>query len=349
MSENKFYTEAGVDVHAGYASNKGIEKYVKETLNKNVLSLLGGFSGLYSLAEFKDMDEPVLVFGTDGVGTKLKLAFLMGKHDTIGIDCVAMCVNDIICSGAAPLTFLDYYACGKNEPDVVIEVVKGVAEGCLQSGCALVGGETAEMPGMYQLGEYDIAGFCTGIVDRINIIDGKDVEAGDSIIGIASSGVHSNGFSLVRKVFGIDEGRAVLDEYHEELGQTLGETLLTPTKIYVKATQAAIATGHIKAIANITGGGFYENIPRAYKNMCACIKDGSWPVLPIFELMMKKASIPRDEMFGIFNMGIGMIMIVPKGHEKEIISAIETTGERAYIIGEMAEFGGKAIEIVKFS
>jgi len=345
MNENRLYKEAGVDVHAGYASNKGIEEHVKKTLNKSVLGLLGGFSGLYSLAEFKDMEEPVLVFGTDGVGTKIKLAFLMDKHDTIGIDCVAMCVNDVICCGAKPLAFLDYYACGKNEPEVVVEVVKGVAEGCVQSGCALVGGETAEMPGIYKVGEYDIAGFCAGIVDRKNIIDGKSVSIGDSIIGIASSGVHSNGFSLVRKVFGIDESRAVLDEYHEELGQTLGEALLTPTKVYVKAAQAAIATGHVKALANITGGGFYENIPRAYENLCANIKDGSWPVLPIFELMMKKADIPKDEMFGVFNMGIGMVAIVAKEHEAAVMAALKGAGEQAYVIGEMAAHNGKDIEI----
>jgi len=345
MDKNKRYTEAGVNVHAGYASNKGIEQYVKATLDKNVLGHLGGFSGLYSLADFKDMDEPVLAFGTDGVGTKVKLAFLMDKHDTIGIDCVAMCVNDIICSGAKPLTFLDYYACGKNEPQVVVQVVKGVAEGCLQAGCALVGGETAEMPSIYKVGEYDIAGFCTGVVDKKEIIDGKNVADGDVIIGIASSGVHSNGFSLVRKVFDIDSGVEVLNEYYDELNATLGETLLTPTKIYVKAVQAAIATGHIKAIANITGGGFYENIPRAYGNVCAIIKDGSWPVLPIFELMMKKAEIPRDEMFGIFNMGIGMIVIASKGHEKEVVEAIEASGEKAYIIGEMKHSDGEEIRI----
>ena len=345
MNKNKLYAEAGVDVHAGYESNKGIAQYVEKTLNKNVLSLLGGFSGLYSLADFKDMDEPVLAFGTDSVGTKVKLAFLMDKHDTIGIDCVAMCVNDVICDGAMPIAFLDYYACGKNEPRVVIDVVKGVAEGCVQADCALVGGETAEMPGLYAIGEYDIAGFCAGIVDRKNIIDGSKVKVGDTVIGLASSGVHSNGFSLVRKVFGIEKDRAVLDEYYDELGAVLGETLLTPTKIYVKAVREAISTGHVKALANITGGGFYENIPRAYRNMCAVIKDGSWPVPPIFELMMRKGSIPRDEMFGVFNMGIGMIAIAAKGHEKEVIDAIESVGERAYVIGEMKAYDGKEIEI----
>jgi len=228
---------------------------------------------------------------------------------------------------------------------VVVEVVKGVAEGCLQSECALVGGETAEMPGIYKIGEYDIAGFCTGIVDRKNIIDGRDVSVGDTIIGIASSGVHSNGFSLIRKIFDIDSGVAVLNEHYDELGTTLGETLITPTKIYVKAIQAAIATGHTKSIANITGGGFYENIPRAYKNICAKVKDGTWTVPPIFELMMNKANIPRDEMFGIFNMGIGMVVIVQKGHEKEVVEAINASGEQAYVIGEMVKYDGKEIEI----
>lgn len=345
MSENKFYIEAGVDVHAGYASNEGIKEYVKKTLNKNVLGSLGGFSGLYSLADFRFMDEPVLAFGTDGVGTKLKLAFLMDKHDTIGIDCVAMCVNDIICSGAKPLAFLDYYACGKNEPEKVISVVKGVAEGCLEAGCSLVGGETAEMPGFYASGEYDLAGFCVGVADKKDIIDGSKAAAGDVIIGIASSGVHSNGFSLIRKVFKIEDDRAVLDEYYNELSATLGEVLLTPTKIYVNAVQAAVLTGRVKAIANITGGGFYENIPRAYVNLCAKIRDGSWPVPPVFDLMMKKASIPRNEMFGIYNMGIGMIIITAKEHENEVLKALEAAGEKAYIIGEMALYEGKEIEI----
>jgi len=345
LSESKFYAEAGVSVHAGYTSNEGIKEYIQKTLNKNVLSGLGGFSGLYSLKDFRFMDEPVLAFGTDGVGTKLKLAFLMDKHDSIGIDCVAMCVNDIICSGAKPLAFLDYYACGKNEPDKVIDVVKGVADGCLQAECALIGGETAEMPGFYPDGEYDLAGFAAGVVDKKDIIDGSRVAAGDVIIGIASSGVHSNGFSLVRKAFGIENERAVLDEYYEELSATLGETLLTPTKIYVKAVKAAVATGNVKAIANITGGGFYENIPRAYENLCAKINDGSWPVPPIFELMMKKGDIPRVEMFAVFNMGIGMVIMAAKENSDEIIKALESAGEKAYIIGEMAAKNEKEIEI----
>jgi len=345
MEKNRFYKEAGVDVHAGYESNERIKKHVEKTLNDRVLSSLGGFSGMFSLAEIKSMDDPVLTFGTDGVGTKLKLAFLLDKHDTIGIDCVAMSVNDIICCGAKPLAFLDYYACGKNFPEVVEQVVKGVADGCVMAGAALVGGETAEMPGFYPVGEYDLAGFGVGVVDKKNIIDGSRAKAGDTVIGIASSGLHSNGISLARKVFSIENDRAPLDEYYEILGKTVGEALIEPTKIYVKAVQAAVETGALNAIANITGGGFYENIPRAYENLRAVIREGSWPVLPIFDLIAEKGGIPKEDMFGTFNMGIGMVMIVDKGSENIVIKAIEEAGEKAYVIGEMTAHDGNDVVI----
>ena len=345
MDKNRFYKEAGVDVHAGYESNERIKKHVEKTLNEKVLSSLGGFSGLFSLKEIKSMDEPVLSFGTDGVGTKLKLAFLLDKHDTIGIDCVAMSVNDIVCSGSKPIAFLDYYACGKNFPEVVEQVVKGVADGCVMGGMALIGGETAEMPGFYPIGEYDLAGFGVGVVDKKDIIDGSKAKAGDVVIGIASSGLHSNGLSLARKVFGIEDDRAPLDEHYEILGKTLGEALIEPTKIYVKTVQAAMAAGGVNSIANITGGGFYENIPRAYKNLRAVIKEGSWPVPPVFELIAEKGNIPKDDMFGTFNMGIGMVMIVNKGCEDAVIKAIEAIDEKAYVIGEMVAHDGSDVVI----
>ena len=345
MEKNRFYKGAGVDVHAGYESNERIKKHVEKTLNEKVLSSLGGFSGLFSLEEIKTMEEPVLTFGTDGVGTKLKLAFLLDKHDTIGIDCVAMSVNDIICSGAKPIAFLDYYACGKNFPQVVEQVVKGVADGCVMSGAALIGGETAEMPGFYPVGEYDLAGFGVGVLDKKNMIDGSKTKAGDVVIGIASSGLHSNGYSLARKVFDIEDDRAPLDEYYDALGKTLGEALIEPTKIYVKAVRAAASTGMVNAIANITGGGFYENIPRAYKSLRAVIKDGSWPVPSIFGLMMEKGNIPKEDMFGTFNMGIGMVMIVDRANENTVVKAIEDAGEKAYVIGEMVAHEGNDVII----
>ena len=345
MEKNRFYKDAGVDVHAGYESNERIKKHVEKTLNEKVLSSLGGFSGLFSLKEIKEMDEPILTFGTDGVGTKLKLAFLLDKHDTIGIDCVAMSVNDIICCGAKPIAFLDYYACGKNFPEVVEQVVKGVADGCVMAGAALIGGETAEMPGFYPVGEYDLAGFGVGVVDKKNIVDGSMAEAGNVVIGVASSGLHSNGFSLARKVFGVEDDRTPLDEYYDTLGKTVGEALIEPTKIYVKTVQAAVETGAVRSIANITGGGFYENIPRAYKNLRAVIKEGSWPVPPIFELIAEKGNIPKEDMFGTFNMGIGMVMLVDKGTENAVVKAIEDAGEKAYVIGEMVAHDGNDVVI----
>ncbi|MDR2899441.1 MAG: phosphoribosylformylglycinamidine cyclo-ligase [Clostridiales bacterium] len=341
---NSNYKAAGVDVTAGYRSNELIKEHVAKTFTPNVIGGLGGFGGMFSVSETKDMREPVLVCGTDGVGTKLKLAFLMEKHDTIGIDCVAMCVNDVICCGAKPLLFLDYYGCGKNYPETVEQVVKGVADGCVMAGASLIGGETAELPGMYPDGEYDMAGFCVGLVDRPDVIDGSKVNVGDVIIGIASSGIHSNGYSLVRKVFDADN-KENLEKYYDCLSQTLGECLLTPTKIYVNAIKKATEVGGIKAIANITGGGFYENIPRAYKGFCAEIKKGSWPVLPIFDLIMEKGQIPLDEMFGVLNMGIGMVIIADKNKADGIIEALETAGEKAYVIGEMKPFCGKDIVI----
>ena len=342
-SFSESYKQAGVDVTAGYQSVELIKDAVKSTYHEGVMSDLGGFGGLYALSTQK-MKEPILVSGTDGVGTKLKLAFLMNKHDTIGQDCVAMCVNDIVCCGAKPLFFLDYMALGKNVPEVVATIVKGVAEGCKMAGCSLVGGETAEMPGFYQKGEYDLAGFSVGVVEKEKMIDSQTIEVGDQVIGIASSGVHSNGFSLVRKIFDINEEN--IKEYQEELGMSLGEALLTPTKIYVKAILALLDQVQVKGISHITGGGFYENMPRMLRDDVSLkIKKDSYPVLPIFQLIQKVGNIPERDMYNTFNMGIGMAVIVKKEEAKKAIEILEQQGEKAYVIGEVME-GQKEIKIV---
>lgn len=336
------YKSAGVDVEAGYKSIELMKEHVKSTFRKEVLTDLGGFGGLFSIKKAKEMEEPVLVSGTDGVGTKLKLAFILDKHDTIGIDAVAMCVNDIVCSGAEPLFFLDYIACGKNEPEKIALIVKGVSEGCKQAGASLIGGETAEMPGFYPIDEYDLAGFTVGIMDKTKSIDGSKICAGDVLIGIASSGIHSNGYSLVRKVFDISE--KTLSEYFDELGATLGETLLTPTKIYVKPILELIKEVEVKGISNITGGGFIENIPRMMpKGTKVVIQEGSWPVLPIFELIQKKGDVARMSMYNTFNMGIGMVMAVSEKDVEKTVEFISKQGEKAYVIGKVAE--GEGIEI----
>ena len=342
-SFSESYKQAGVDVTAGYQSVELMKEAVKSTYNEGVISDLGGFGGLYALNTEK-IKEPILVSGTDGVGTKLKLAFLMDKHDTIGQDCVAMCVNDIVCCGAKPLFFLDYMALGKNVPEVVATIVKGVAEGCKMAGCSLVGGETAEMPGFYKQGEYDLAGFSVGVVEKEKMIHSQTIEVGDQVIGIASSGVHSNGFSLVRKIFAIDEKN--IKEYKEELGMSLGEALLTPTKIYVKPILALLQSIEVKGISHITGGGFYENMPRMLKDDVSLeIQKDSYPVLPIFKLIQKEGNIPQRDMYNTFNMGIGMAVIVKKEEAKKAIDILEQQGEKAYIIGEVIE-GNKDIKIV---
>ena len=341
-SYSESYKKAGVDVTAGYKAVELMKDAVKETYDSNVVSDLGGFGGLYAL-DTKEIKEPILVSGTDGVGTKLKLAFLMNKHDTIGQDCVAMCVNDIICCGAKPLFFLDYMALGKNIPEVVATIVKGVADGCKKAGCSLVGGETAEMPGFYKEGEYDLEGFSVGVVDKSKMIDSKNIEIGDKVIGLASSGVHSNGFSLVRKIFNINEEN--LNKYEEKLGMTLGENLLKPTKIYVKPVLELLANVEVKGISHITGGGFYENMPRMLKDGVSLnIKKDSYPVLPIFKLIQEVGNIPERDMYNTFNMGIGMAIIIKKGQEQKAIEILKQQGEEAYIIGEVTE-GNKEINI----
>ena len=304
------YKHAGVDIEAGYKSVELMKEHVKKTLRPEVLTGLGGFSGAFSMERFKQMEKPTLVSGTDGVGTKLKLAFLMDKHDTIGIDCVAMCVNDIACAGGEPLFFLDYIACGKNYPEKIADIVKGVAEGCLQSDAALIGGETAEHPGLMPEEEYDLAGFAVGIVDEKDMITGQDLKAGDVLIGVASSGVHSNGFSLVRKIF--EMTKESLDTYYDELGKTLGEALLTPTRIYVKAMKSMKDAGvKVKACSHITGGGFYENIPRMLKDdTVAVIEKNSYPIPPIFTLMAKKGNVDEQMMYNTYNMGLGLVIAV---------------------------------------
>ena len=323
------YKNAGVDIEAGYESVELMKEHVKKTMREEVLGGLGGFSGAFSLKKIKEMEDPVLLSGTDGCGTKVKLAYLMDKHDTIGIDAVAMCVNDIACAGGEPLFFLDYIACGKNYPEKIAQIVKGVAEGCLQSGAALIGGETAEHPGLMPEEEYDLAGFAVGVVERKDLIDGKDLKAGDVLIGMASSGVHSNGFSLVRKVF--EMTTESLNTYYDQLGKTLGETLLAPTKIYVKALKAVKEAGvRVKACSHITGGGFYENVPRMLKDgVCAVIEKDSYPVPPIFGLMAQKGDIEEHMMYNTFNMGIGMVVAVDPadgGRKRRKISIKERTG-----------------------
>ncbi len=340
------YKQAGVDVEAGYKSVELIKEHVKRTNIDGVLSGIGGFGGLFELG--KDYENPVLVSGTDGVGTKLKLAFIMDKHDTVGQDCVAMCVNDIVCGGAKPLFFLDYIAVGKNVPEKIAETVKGIADGCVKAGCALVGGETAEHPGLMPEDEYDLAGFTVGIVDKNKIIDGSRIEAGDAIIGIKSSGVHSNGYSLVRKIFKIDDSEACaenLKKFDDELGCSIGEALLTPTKIYVKPMLAAIEAVDVKAVSHITGGGFYENIPRMLKDGTrAKINKDSFEVLPIFKKLQKLGGVSEHDMFNTYNMGIGMMFVVPKAQADEAVRVINESGESAVVVGEIIS-GEKGVDI----
>lgn len=328
------YKDAGVDIEAGYEAVKKMRSAVKSTFNAGVLADIGGFGGLFALDK-EAYEEPVLVSGTDGVGTKLRLAFLQDKHDTIGIDAVAMCVNDIVVQGAKPLFFLDYLAVGKLVPDKVADIVKGVAEGCRQAGAALVGGETAEMPGFYPVDEYDVAGFAVGVVDKKKIINGQTIKPGDQLIGIASSGVHSNGFSLVRKVL-LEVAKLSLDEYNADLGKTLGEELLTPTKIYVKTVLALLERYNLKGLAHITGGGLIENVPRALpEGVQAEIRSGSWDVLPVFKLIQEKGNIPWEEMLKTFNLGIGMVLVVAPEDKDDIMCELELLGEKAYHIGEI--------------
>lgn len=345
MSENA-YKQAGVDVEAGYESVRLIKNDVKKTAIEGVLGGIGGFGGLFEVP--KGYENPVLVSGTDGVGTKLRVAFLMDKHDTIGQDCVAMCVNDVACSGARPLFFLDYLAVGKNVPEKVAQIVKGVADGCVIAGCALVGGETAEMPGFYPVDEYDLAGFSVGVVEKSKITDGERAKEGDVLIGIASSGIHSNGYSLVRKIFGLNEPDAKerLNTYSEELGKKIGEELLTPTKIYVKPLLKLIDEVGINTVSHITGGGFIENVPRMLPDgLKAVIRKGSWDILPIFDLMRKIADIPERDMYNTFNMGIGMIAAVDADKADAAVKCLEAAGEKAYILGTL-EKGEKGVEIV---
>lgn len=340
-SYSESYKNAGVDVTAGYRAVDLMKEHVKRTNVPGVLSGIGGFGGLFDISG--RCENPVLVSGTDGVGTKLKIAFQMNKHDTVGIDCVAMCANDIVCSGAAPLFFLDYIACGKNVPERIAGIVSGVAEGCVQAGCALIGGETAEMPGFYPTNEYDLAGFCVGIVDKNKIIDRTNIKEGNALIGIASSGVHSNGFSLVRKIFGTNEEK--LATYVDELSTTLGKALLAPTKIYVKPVLKLIEKIGVNGISHITGGGFYENIPRMLPDgMCAVIKKDSFPVLPIFNVIGKTGKIPERDMYNTFNMGIGMCIAVDADKADAAVELLRAEGENAYIIGQVAA-GGDGVEI----
>ena len=338
------YKKAGVDIEAGYKSVELMKEHVKKTMRSEVLGGIGGFSGAFSMDKFKDMEHPTLVSGTDGVGTKLKLAFIMDKHDTVGIDCVAMCVNDIACAGGEPLFFLDYIACGKNYPEKIASIVKGVADGCLQSDAALIGGETAEMPGFYPVDEYDLAGFAVGVVDQKDLITGADIKAGDTLIGIASSGVHSNGFSLVRSVFKME--KETLDTYHEELGKTLGEALLAPTKIYVKTMKSIKNAGvRVKGCSHITGGGFYENVPRMLpEGAHAVIEKNSYEVPAIFRMLQKEGQIEEHMMYNTFNMGIGMVLAVDPADADKTIEALAKTGDQAWVIGEVAD-GEKGVEL----
>ena len=334
-SFSESYKAAGVDVTAGYKSVELMKKHVARTKIDGVISGIGGFGGLFA-PDFKDMEEPVLVSGTDGVGTKIKLAFLMDKHDTIGIDAVAMCVNDVICCGAKPLFFLDYIAIGKNYPEKVAEIVKGVADGCVMSECALIGGETAEHPGLMPVDEYDVAGFCVGLADKPKMIDGSKLKAGDVLVALRSSGVHSNGFSLVRKVFDINEN--TINNTYPELDKTLGETLLTPTKIYVKPLFALMKEVEVKAVSHITGGGFYENIPRMLNDgLSAKINKSAVPVLPIFDLIQRVGGISEHDMFNTFNMGVGMLVAVSKDEADKALEVLKANGEDALIIGEVVE------------
>ena len=338
------YKNAGVDIEAGYKSVELMKKHVKETMREEVLGGLGGFSGAFSLAKIKEMEDPVLLSGTDGCGTKVKLAFIMDKHDTIGIDCVAMCVNDVACAGGEPLFFLDYIACGKNYPEKIATIVSGVAEGCKQSGAALVGGETAEHPGLMPEDDYDLAGFAVGVVDRKDLITGEDLKDGDVLIGIASSGVHSNGFSLVRKVF--EMTKESLNTYYDELGKTLGEALIAPTRIYVQALKNVKEAGiRVKACSHITGGGFYENIPRMLpEGMHAVVKKDSYEVPAIFKLMQKTGNIEEQMMYNTFNMGLGMIVAVDPADVDKAMEAIKAAGDTAYIVGNI-QAGEKGVTL----
>lgn len=338
------YKNSGVDIEAGYKSVELMKEYVKKTMRPEVLGGLGGFSGAFSLEKIKEMEEPTLVSGTDGCGTKVKLAFLLDKHDTIGIDCVAMCVNDIACAGGEPLFFLDYIACGKNYPEKIATIVGGVAEGCVQSGCALIGGETAEHPGLMPEDEYDLAGFAVGVVDKKDIITGEHLKDGDVIIGMASSGVHSNGFSLVRKIFRMDA--ETLNTYHEELGKTLGETLLAPTRIYVKALRSIKEAGvTVKACSHITGGGFYENIPRMLpEGKHAVIEKNSYEIPPIFSMMAREGNVSEEVMYNTYNMGIGMMVAVDPADVEAAMEAIRATGDTPYVIGKITD-GEKGVTL----
>ena len=338
------YKNAGVDIEAGYESVELMKKYVKGTMRPEVLGGLGGFSGAFSMEAIKGMEEPVLLSGTDGCGTKVKLAFLLDKHDTIGIDCVAMCVNDVACAGGEPLFFLDYIACGKNYPEKIATIVSGVAEGCKQSGCALIGGETAEHPGLMPEDEYDLAGFTVGVVDKKDIITGEDLKAGDVLIGMASTGVHSNGFSLVRKIFKMD--KETLNTYHEELGKTLGEALLAPTRIYVKALKNVKEAGvRVKACSHITGGGFYENVPRMLpEGKHAVIKKDSYEIPAIFKMMEREGNVEEHMMYNTYNMGIGMIVAVDPADVEKTMEAMRAAGDTPYVIGEIKD-GEKGVTL----
>lgn len=338
------YKNAGVDIEAGYESVELMKKYVKGTMRPEVLGGLGGFSGAFSMEAIKGMEEPVLLSGTDGCGTKVKLAFLLDKHDTIGIDCVAMCVNDVACAGGEPLFFLDYIACGKNYPEKIATIVSGVAEGCKQSGCALIGGETAEHPGLMPEYEYDLAGFTVGVVDKKDIITGENLKAGDVLIGMASTGVHSNGFSLVRKIFKMD--KETLNTYHEELGKTLGEALLAPTRIYVKALKNVKEAGvRVKACSHITGGGFYENVPRMLpEGKHAVIKKDSYEVPAIFKMMEREGNVEEHMMYNTYNMGIGMIVAVDPADVEKTMEAMRAAGDTPYVIGEIKD-GEKGVTL----
>ncbi len=338
------YKSSGVDIEAGYKSVELMKGFVKETFREEVLGGIGGFSGAFSMSKLKEMDDPVLLSGTDGCGTKVKLAFLLDKHDTIGIDAVAMCVNDVACAGGEPLFFLDYIACGKNIPEKIATIVKGVAEGCKQSGCALIGGETAEHPGLMPEDEYDLAGFAVGVVDRKDLITGQNIKDGDVLIGIASSGVHSNGFSLVRKVFRMTEDN--LNRYRDELGTTLGEALIVPTRIYVKALKSVKDAGVVlKGCSHITGGGFYENIPRMLPDgIVAEVKKDSYPVPAIFGLIQKEGNIAEEMMYNTFNMGLGMVVAVDPADADKAMAAIKAAGEEPYIVGKCKN-GEKGVEL----
>ena len=338
------YKKAGVDIEAGYKSVELMKKYVKETMRPEVLGGLGGFSGAFSLEKVKAMEKPILLSGTDGVGTKIKLAFLLDKHDTIGIDCVAMCVNDVACAGGEPLFFLDYIACGKNFPEKIASIVKGVAEGCKQSGAALIGGETAEHPGLMPEDEYDLAGFAVGLCDEKELITGENIKEGDVLIGLASTGVHSNGFSLVRNVFAME--KEVLNTYHEELGATLGETLLTPTRIYVKALKEIKDAGvKVRGCSHITGGGFYENIPRMLpENKRAVIEKNSYPIPPIFSMLAREGNIDEKMMYNTYNMGLGMVLAVSTEDVDTTMEAAKRAGNTPYIVGKI-ENGEKGVTL----